>query len=68
MEHSAVDRQAGEAIKTLLQVLAIAGGGIILSMILHKASTDISALAWQHSGDGFCKALAKYLLGNLAGG
>lgn len=63
-----MDRQTGEAIKTLLQILAIVCAALFLSMILHKASTDVSALAWQYSGDKFCKALAKYFLSNLAGG
>lgn len=63
-----MDRQASEAVKSLLQIVAIVCTALILSMILHKASTDVSALAWQYSGDEFCKALAKYLLSNLAGG
>ena len=63
-----MDRQTSETVKTLLQILAIICIALILSMILHKASTDISALAWQYSGEKFFKALAKYLLTNLAGG
>ncbi len=63
-----MDRQTSEAVKTLLQILAIVCSALILSMVLHKASTDVSALAWQHSGDSFFRALAKYVLSNLAGG
>jgi hypothetical protein len=37
-------------------------------MILHKGYADISLLAQQHSGDRFWWALARYFIGNLAGG
>ena len=37
-------------------------------MIAHKGHTDISALAEKHSGKQFWTALARYFIGNLAGG
>lgn len=63
-----MSRHTVEALTTLLQILAILCIALILSMILHKASTDVSALAWQYSGEKFWEALAKYFLRNLAGG
>jgi hypothetical protein len=55
-------------IQSALQVLAIALGLLIYSMIVHKSYTDISALAQKHSGGEFRRALLKYFIGNLAGG
>ena len=55
-------------LRTLLQVLAVATLVLIYSMILHKGYTDVSALARKHSGGEFWTALAKYFIGNLAGG
>ena len=63
-----MDDYAGNTVKTLLQILAILGLILIVTMILHKGSVDISALAQQYSGDEFWKALARYLLRNLGAG
>jgi hypothetical protein len=57
-----------DALKTLSQILAILCIAFILGTILHKGHTDISTLAQQHSGEKFWTALAKYFVGNLAGG
>ena len=56
------------AFKTLLQLLAVLCMAVIVSMVLHKGLTDISALAQKHSGEEFWPALGKYFLTNLAGG
>lgn len=53
--------------KTAMQVLAIAALALIVLVILHKAYVDVAALAEQHSGAGFWRALARHLLRNLAG-
>jgi hypothetical protein len=53
---------------TALQVVAIAVIALILSTIAHKAYVDVSALAHKHSGQEFWVALARYFIGNLAGG
>jgi hypothetical protein len=55
-------------LKTLSQLLAILCVATLLGMIAHKAHSDISALARQHSGEEFRLALARYLINNLAGG
>ena len=55
-------------LKTLSQLLAILCLAFLLGMIAHKGYADISALARQHSGEEFRLALARYFLGNLAGG
>ena len=52
----------------LAQVLAILCMALLISMVFHKAYTDISRLAAQHSGEQFWVALAQYFLGNLGGG
>ena len=52
----------------LVKVAAVALLVLIQSMILHKGYTDISALARKHSGEQFWTALARYFVGNLAGG
>ena len=54
--------------KDLLQKVAIFAGILLLSMILHKGVTDISVIAEKYSGRQFWVALAKYFIGNLAGG
>jgi len=54
--------------KTFMQMLAVLGIVAILSVILHKGFVDISALAAKHSGEAFWRALAQYLMRNLAGG
>lgn len=56
-----------ELFKTALQVLAIACLAGIVSVILHKAHADVTALARQHGSD-FWSALARHVLRNLAGG
>jgi hypothetical protein len=56
------------AVKKLLQIVAISLMILIWSMILHKATVDISALARKHSDGEFWVALAKYFLSNLGGG
>ena len=55
-------------LKTLSQLLAILCLAFLLGMIVHKGYADISALARQHSGEEFRLALARYFLGNVAGG
>ena len=55
-------------LKTLSQLLAILWLAFLLGMIVHKGYAEISALARQHSGEEFRLALARYFLGNLAGG
>lgn len=57
-----------DAAKTLLQVFAVALGVFILAMIAHKAHADISLIAQKFSGADFWLELARYLVGNLAGG
>ena len=59
---------AGNAVKTLLQIVAVLGLALIMAMILHKGSTDIWALAQKHSGSEFWLALARYVLRNLGAG
>jgi hypothetical protein len=54
-------------VKTLSQVIAICCGMLLLSMIVHKAFVDVSALAGLHSGERFWLALARYFITNLAG-
>ena len=54
--------------KSVLQLLGIVCLVALLSMVAHKASVDITALAEKHSGADFWTALMRYLLGNLAGG
>jgi hypothetical protein len=60
--------RAGDSARTALQVLGIACGIALLSMIAHKGYTDISLLAERHSGQKFWWALARYFLNNLVGG
>ncbi len=62
------NQRPGHKLQTLLQVLAIACGIAILSMIAHKAFVDVSALAAKHTQAEFWPALGRYLLRNLAGG
>lgn len=57
-----------ESSKTLIQFLAALAMAGILSMIAHKGYADISVIAAKHSGGEFWRALAVYLIGNLAGG
>lgn len=51
----------------LLQILAILAMLVIWLMIVSKGFSDISSLM-QNEPDDFWRALAKYLLKNLAGG
>jgi len=52
----------------LVQALAIATLILLNGVILHKGYTDISAIAQKHSGAQFAMEVARYLIGNLAGG
>ena len=63
-----MDDLASERVKTLLQILAVICAVLICSMVLHKGISDITILAHKHPGDGFWRALAEYLIRNLAGG
>jgi len=56
------------ASKALLQKLAIVAMVLLFAMILHKGITDVSIIARKHSGQQFWVAMAKYFIGNLAGG
>ncbi len=60
-------RRADELFKTALQLLGIAGLLLIGAVILHKAYVDISALAREHGGAEFWRALARYVLRNMGG-
>ncbi len=59
---------ASESFKTFLQVVAVAIVILLMSMILHKGSVDISALAQKHSGGEFWVALVKYFFSNMGAG
>lgn len=59
---------AYNAAQEVLHKLAIVAGVLIFSTILHKGITDVSVIAQKHSGQQFWVALAKYFIGNLAGG
>jgi len=59
---------ANNAVKKLLQIVAVSLAILIWSVILYKASVDISALAQKHPAGEFWVALAKYFLRNLGGG
>ena len=50
------------------RVLAVLCFAVILGMIAHKGGNDISRLAQKHSGVEFWVELARYFIGNLAGG
>jgi hypothetical protein len=50
------------------QVLAIALLSLIFAMIVHKGYNDISRIAAKHSGTEFWVEVARYAIGNLAGG
>lgn len=56
------------AVGAALQMLAIAVLVLVGSTILHKGYVDISALAHKHAGQQFWVELARYFIGNLAGG
>ena len=63
-----MDTRTRNSIKTLLQILAVLGTAVIVSMIVHKGFVDLSALAEKHSGEEFWRALARYFLRNIGGG
>lgn len=63
-----MDGGRSRSVKNVLQIFAVFCAICIWSIILHKGSANISALAQKHSGEEFWLALARYLLGNLAGG
>lgn len=52
--------------KRILQAAAIAFMCFIVLVIANKATTDISLLL-EHYPDDFWRALAQYLIGNMAG-
>lgn len=56
-----------EAFRTVLQVLAILALAGIIGIIVHKGYADFTALAREHPGEGFWRALARHVLRNLAG-
>ena len=68
MAGTAAESAFVNVLKMLSQLLAILCIAFLLGMIVHKGHADISALARQHSGEEFRLALARYVLGNLAGG
>lgn len=47
-----MDRDSDDSFKTLLQIVALCLAIVFVSMIVHKASADLQALAAQHSGGG----------------
>jgi hypothetical protein len=53
--------------RNVMQVIGIVCLALLLSIIAHKAYTDISVLAHKHSGSEFWVALGRYLLANIAG-
>ena len=52
----------------LLQKAAIVVLVLMCSTIAHKGYVDISALSARQSGQEFWVGLARYIIGNLAGG
>jgi len=50
----------------VLQILAILCASAYFSMLLHKAWSDLSALAAKYPGVGFWRALGRYVISNLA--
>jgi hypothetical protein len=60
-------KDRGSPYKIALQLVAILCLIALFSMVLHKATVDLSALAQQHSGIDFWAALARHILRNLAG-
>ena len=52
----------------VLQKAAVLFLVVLCTAILHKGVVDISGLAAKHSGKEFWVAVARYLIGNLAGG
>ena len=50
------------------QIFAIALLLLIYAIIVHKGYDDISRIADKHSGKEFWVEVARYVIGNLAGG
>jgi hypothetical protein len=61
-------RREREVSGRLAQALAVACMAFIVGTIAHKGVADIAALAQRHAGAEFWPALARYFLGNIAGG
>lgn len=53
---------------TILQIVGVVGLLLVLSVVFHKAVSDIAALAERHAGREFWIELGRYLFRNLAGG
>lgn len=62
-----VGTRGEEIFKTVLQVLAILMLAGMVAMVVHKGHADMNALAAANPGEGFWKALGRYVLRNLAG-
>jgi hypothetical protein len=54
-------------LQTVVQMVAALGLLFICLVILGKGYADVSALAEEHSGSGFWRALLRYVFSNLAG-
>jgi len=63
-----MDSASGVSVRNVLQILAVFCAIVVLSIILHKGYAGIAALAQKYSGGEFWRALARYLMQNLAGG
>ena len=61
------DSLTADRVKRVLQIVAIIIMCFIAVVILDKGATDISLLR-QNCPDDFWRALAQYLIGNMAGG
>jgi hypothetical protein len=58
----------GNTLRTVSQALAILCMAFLLGMVVHKGHADISVLASKYSGGEFWMELARYFIGNIAGG
>ena len=67
MADEARRRRNEERFKTVLQVLAILMLVGMVGMVFHKAFHDVGAIADQHSGADFWKAVVRMVFKNLAG-
>ncbi|MGA8005794.1 MAG: hypothetical protein WCA17_06820 [Burkholderiales bacterium] len=63
-----MDRDFGDSVRNVMQILAIVFLVFMFSVILHKGFADVSLIAELHSGTQFWIALARHFLGNLSGG
>jgi hypothetical protein len=54
--------------RAMPQALAILCFAFMVGTIAHKGVADLTALAQRHAGAEFWPALARYLIGNIAGG